>query len=165
MCQYQNSSKKLAAQPGTVVKWLPCPVYHIPRFASLVKRSLVLLINFIPRQVTSDILLIHLTRIIRALPIPLLAIHRLPRCLLSRPSLGKHSRLSFAPLHRFIVPTSVFVLFSAKARLSKKAKLTTPTDDNSATELEKTSLLIRMLTLLWMIRYLGVRILLLNRQK
>ena len=33
----------------------------------------------------------------------------------------------------------MFILFSAKARLSKKAKLTTPADDNPATEPEKTS--------------------------
>jgi len=34
---------------------------------------------------------------------------------------------------------SAFILFSAKARLSKKAKLTTPANDNPATEPERTS--------------------------
>ena len=38
----------------------------------------------------------------------------------------------------FIVLTSACALFSAQAKLSKKARLTTPTDDNLATEPERT---------------------------
>lgn len=92
---WRHISKKLAAQPGTVVKWLPLPAYHIPWFANVVKRSLVLLIRFIPRRVTSDILLIRQIWIIRELPIHPPAIHQPHRYLHSRPFLGKHNSLYF----------------------------------------------------------------------
>ena len=77
--------------------------------------------------------------IIRVLPTHPLSNHQPHRCLPSRLFLGKH--IIFNPLCIVLVycTNSTSVFFSAKARLSKKAKLTTPTDDNPAAEPGKTS--------------------------
>ena len=60
---------KLAAQLDIAAKWCPPPVYQIRWFTNAAKRLLILLTPFTLRRVTSDILLIRLTQIIRELTI------------------------------------------------------------------------------------------------
>ena len=69
------------------------PVYQILHFGSTVQRSLIILSSLIPWRVTFDILLIHLTQIIRPLPTRPLAVHQPPKCLPLRPSLGKYNNV------------------------------------------------------------------------